>query len=504
MTATVHKIKNIITYLVPSTISNILPILTFPIMTRFLTPEDFGISALVIATVGMITSVATCNISSATQRYYFEYRKDPDKLSQLINSSFLFLLIMFVVSIVFLSVGINFISKIVMGSSKYAFPILIAYAGNYFSLLVNLYLLLYRNMERAKEFSFFTIVLMLTNVLFTLVMASVFKMGYMSLIYPTLISSLLVFICLCFRSMREYPFQFSAKVLFENLVYSVPLLINLLTTPIYQFFDKYLLRALVSLESTGIFSIAQNIANKLFVFMTAVQSTFHPIMMKDMFDKGKDGAAAVGRNFTIFTYISLAAVLPAILFAEEIIYVLAPKSYYNVINVFMIALCGVATQTFGKVVGLPLEYAKKAYLSFPIILVNSFINVGLNLILIPKYGAAGAAFAMTMTIIFINLLSIVVSHRYYKIKYDWVILFCLFANIFIATSLLVFFRSIDANFVFKYLVKGLSLAAFILTGIKTGIVSKRNLEAMVSIIVLKKKRTGSIETESLGETGVTD
>lgn len=486
MTATAHKIKNIVTYLVPSTISNILPILTFPIMTRFLTPDDFGVLALALATVGIITSLVTCNISSATQRYYFEYRKDRDKLSQLINSSFLFLLAVFAVSFFFVFMVMNFIAELVMGSPNYAFPFLIVYAGNYFSGLVNLYLLLYRNMERAKEYSFFTMMQMLINVSLTLIMACVFKMGYMSLIYPLLLSSLIVFVILCFRFLRDYPFQFNRKMLLDNLTYSVPTLLNLLTDPIVNFLDKFMLRHMVSLTSTGLFSVAQNIANKMFVFMTAVQSTFHPIIMKDMFDKGEDGAAAVGRTFTIFTYICLAAIFPAILFGEEIIFILAPKSYYGVINVFMIVLGGVATQTFGKIVGLPLEYAKKVYLSFPISIASVAINIGLNILLIPKYEAMGAAFAFALTIILTNSIYIVTSQRYYKIKYDWQILFCIFGNLFIATFLLVYFRSINAGYMLKYFVKISSLMAFILVGMKTNIITKDNLKVLLDIIRIKK------------------
>jgi len=486
MTASAHKkIKNIVVYLVPAFFSNVLPLLTFPIMTRFLVPEDFGISALAMATVGIISSIVTCNMSSATQRYYFQYRKDINTLSQLINSSMAFLFVVFIVSSLLVFMGMNVISKLVMGSTAYAIPLLVAYAGNYLNIIVNLYLLLYRNMERAKEYSFFTIMQMVINIIITLLMACVFRMGYLSLIYPIFISSLIVTIILGYRFLKEYPFQFKTKMLIDNLIYGIPLLLNIFTSSISSFFDKYLLRSMVSLASTGLFSVAQNIGNKMFVFMTAVQSTFHPLIMKDMFDKGEDGASAVGRHFTIFTYICLSVVLPAILFGEEIIYILAPKSYSGVVSIFMIVLCGIATQTFGKVVGLPLEYAKKAYLSFPISIISVIANVGLNILLIPRYEAAGAAFAFAFTIILSNSIYIMISQRFYRIKYDWFVLFCLFANLFIAAVLLIYLRSIDASFIIKYFVKGFSVLAFLLIGKRTGIINKKNIKILIDIIMFK-------------------
>lgn len=485
LTAAETKIKNILTYLLPSLLSFAIPVISFPIMTRFLTPKDFGIVALALAFPGLVTSLITCNVQIGAQRYYFEYRKDSLKVSGLINSTVAFLLCVFAVSSIVIFITKDFISGVVMGSSEYGLALFFSYATACLNILVNFYLTMYRDMERAKKFSKFTIMGMIINVVLTLTLIVVFRLGYMGMIYGAFAALLWNFCILFWQFQQEYPFCFDKKIFIDNLKYGLPLLATYFSGPVYQFLDKYMLSAIISLSSTGIYSIAQNVSNKLFIFMSAIQSTFHPLFMKDIFDRGKAGAVSIGRNFTIFTYISLSVVLGMILFGEEIIYILAPESYHNAINVMLILLCGISMQTFGKIVGIPLAYVKKVYLGVPIAFAGTGINVLLNLLLIPHWRAAGAGLATTMTIFISNSIYLMVSQRYYKIIYEKKILALFYLNVFLSAVVIIILREIGGMFFVKYCFKVASLGLFVVLGIQANIVTKRNIKSALNIVMLK-------------------
>jgi O-antigen/teichoic acid export membrane protein len=341
-------------------------------------------------------------------------------------------------------------------------------------------------MEEAKKFSSYTIAQMLINIFFCLLFVVGFRFGYMGLIYATFIDSFVIFCILFWKFQKMFPMRLNAKMLWDNLKYGIPLLPENFTGGINDFFDKFMLRSAISLSSTGIYSIAQNVATKLFVFMTAVQSTFYPIYMKDIFDRGKEAAQSIGRNFTIFTYISLFFVLVMILFGEEVIHILAPASYYNSIDVVLILLCSVATQVFGKITGIPLTYVKRAYFSLPISVVGVAANVGLNLLLIPHLGAMGAGVAMLISVSVINIIGVSVAQRYYRILYEKKILFLIFANLFLSASLLIYLRFIEMNLFVKYFVKLFSLLSFFWIGIKANIITKRNIGIIANMLKPKK------------------
>lgn len=480
------RVKSILNYLSPSLLSSLMPFITLPIMTRFLKPEDFGIIALTTSFPSLIISIIGCNIDVAAQRYYFEYRKDFLKVSSLINSTTAFLFFVYIVSSLFIFANQNLFSQLIMGNPEYGFAIFIAYVTACLNILVTFYLTMYRDMERPKIFSRFTITQMIMNASLILVFVAVLGFGYIGVIYGSFLATLSVFCMLFWKFQKEFPFCFNFIILKDNFKYGIPLLGNYLSGPVSQFLDKYLLRSIVSLSSAGIYSVAQNISRKIFEFMTSIQSTYHPIFMKDMFDHGKKAAVSIGRNFTVFTYLSLSAVLGMILFGEEIIHILAPSSYYGTINVMLIILCGISMQTFGKIVGIPLAYVKKAYLSVPITFVEVTANILLNLLFIPLWGAIGAGLATAATIFISNSVYMIVSQKYYYIRYEKKILVLFYLNIFASAIALIIFRKVEAPLLVKYCFKIISLVLFVVLGIKSQILTKVNIKAVLSIFMPKK------------------
>ena len=68
-----------------------------------------------------------------------------------------------------------------------------------------------------------------------------------------------------------------------------------------------------------------------------------------------------------------------ILFAQEIVYIIAPVPYYEAIDIIIIVSGGVATQVFGIYVGVQYAYSKKAYWIFPVTVVGTLANVAANI-----------------------------------------------------------------------------------------------------------------------------
>jgi len=188
MTTSTKKINNILTYLLPSLLSNLLPIFTLPILTRYLTPKDFGIIALTTAFTTLIVNFLFCNVDVATQRYYFDYRKNAHDLGSLINSGLIFMTSIFVLSLPFMILLGNTISNMVLGSSEYRLIITIAYINSGLLLIINYYLMLYKNMENAKKFSIVNMIQIVLNTGFNLFFIIFLKLGYKGMIYGNLLS----------------------------------------------------------------------------------------------------------------------------------------------------------------------------------------------------------------------------------------------------------------------------------------------------------------------------
>ena len=471
-----QNIKNIFIYMIPKFLSYGISLITLPILTRILTPRDFGIVTLSWIFPTIAVGVFTLGLPAAAQRYYFEYKADEKKFKSLISSSQLFLYVSLVVSTFVIFSFKNHISKVIVGDSKYGMAIFITFITAHVGQIINFYLLLYQNMEKATLHSTFTLMQAVFTAVISLLFVWYFRMAYMGMIYGSFIGAAFVCSLMFFYFNKNIKFRFDTKILLENIKYGLQILPKTFTGFINKFFDKYMLNNMLSLSVVGIYNIGQSVGNATFTLMSTVFSSFQPVYYKEAFDKGKDGAVSVGRIFTIFAYITLAPVLLVILFARELIYIIAPPSYYNSINVVIIITIGISSQVFGKYCGLPYAYSKKVYLIFPITIVGTIVNIVANLVLIPKFGLIGAAVSSVITLFVLNGMIIFVGQKLYKIKYQWFLISMMYLNIFTAGFLMLYLKISTYSYFYLYTVKIVLITCYIFVGIISGILTKNKLK----------------------------
>ena len=78
-----RQIKNTIIYTLPLVITSILPLVTLPIFTRILTPNDYGNLGLAMVYASVAGGLSNFGMSLVFDRNYFQYNQDKIKLSKL-------------------------------------------------------------------------------------------------------------------------------------------------------------------------------------------------------------------------------------------------------------------------------------------------------------------------------------------------------------------------------------------------------------------------------------
>ena len=476
------NIRNIFVYALPKFAGYGLNLITLPILTRLLTPKDFGIILLAGAFPAIAVSVFTFGITFGAERYYFECRNDSKKLNALIFSSQLFLYLSLLVFSFPVFILKEFISKIIVGDSSYGLAVFVVFISVYFNQIITFYLRLYQNMERAVVHSIFTVTQATVSTAVSLFLIWHFKMSYMGMIFGSLTGAFVVCLAMLFHFNKNLKIVFSGKILLDNIKYGIQIVPKSFTGFINRFFDKYMLNNMLSLSVVGIFNIGQTIGNTMFFIMSTVWSSFQPVYYREVFDKGEAGSVSAGRIFTIFSYVSLMPVLLLILFAQEIIYIVAPAPYYEAIDIIIILLGGVATQVFGMYVAVQYAYSKKAYWSFPNIIVGTVTNVVANIILIPKYGLIGAGISTVLSTFATNCLATFIGQKLYRIQYEWKTIAQLFSVIAVAIVSVLYLRAIEFDMIYLYLIKVVFIVLFICIGIMSKVITKHSIEKVFSAL----------------------
>jgi O-antigen/teichoic acid export membrane protein len=483
MTNKEAQIKNSFMYLISVVVSSVLPVITLPIFTRILTIEDFGVLALAYVYAIFVTGISNFGLSGIYNRNFFHY-KDEKTSSALLYSTLLFVSSTFLI----LAVGTYLfkanLSEWIIGSREYSDLLFWAFCSSGVINLKTYYLSYFRNNENAKSFVWYTINDNVLAVSFSLCLVVGLRVGVIGLVWGPLLSSLIILSILAVKFFRFLPPSLSWPVLKSSLKLSYPMTPSIFFKVVSNQFDKYMIGLLASVGGVGIYSIAQRVAYLVFTYMTAIQNVFMPQVYKKMFSLGKRGGEAVGHYLTPFLYLSIAIALLISLFAEEAIWILAPKPYHGAIDIVIILSMFYGSMFFGK--QPQLIFSKKVFLSSLLTILGICLNVVLNIPFIMKWGAIGAAWATLIAGLISGGVFFLVSQHYYKIKWEYRKIATAFLIFYASSILMILLRQFGVVYELRLFIKCVSLALYFNLGVSLKIVTMENYSLIKDMLSLKR------------------
>ena len=158
-----------------------------------------------------------------------------------------------------------------------------------------------------------------------------------------------------------------------------------------------MLKQMLDETSVGYYSLASSV-NLMWVFvLQAIIDSMYPTIMR-LYEKDREQFNRKNRQlYAIVIYVSMAAAICFVLFAPLVIKILYGDAYMPAVGPLRVitwytifSYLGVARNAWIVCMNKQ-KYLKYMYLS------AAFINIGLNYIMIPMWGASGAALASLLT-----------------------------------------------------------------------------------------------------------
>lgn len=394
--------------------------LLVPLYTNIFHPSEYGIIAELYAYASFLLVLFTYGMETTFFRFSQIYEQN--KVYKLTISSIfcssLFFLMLFAISIKFISEKLGYSNKvnllwliffIVLTDAIIAFP--------FAKLRLN---------NNAKAFS----LLKLTNVLFNvclniiffIVLPNFFKVKEFINIKYILISNLLANIFTLFLVKRDILIKpyFDFAILKDMLLYSIPLLISGLTGMINETLDRAILKHLITnkeeaLTQLGIYAANYKLSIIMTLFIQTYRFTAEPIFFS--YYKEKDAKLFYARMFNYFSAFSFLIFLLLSCFLHFFQYFIG-KEYR--VGLFIVPILLLANIFFGLHFNLSIWYklTNKTNYGAAISIFGAIITILANLILVPKIGYVGAAYATLLCYSSITLLSYILGKKYYPIPYN--------------------------------------------------------------------------------------
>ncbi len=168
--------------------------------------------------------------------------------------------------------------------------------------------------------------------------------------------------------------------------------------------DRIMLKLMIGNEATGIYSAATTCANMTAFIFAAIIDSMRPGIFEGAKHSHELFETRLRQLYTIIIYFSLLQSLLSTIFAPIIIRILFGNGYLGAIPVLQIVVWYTTFSYLGTVRNVwILAEDKQKYLPF-INGTGALANVILNFVLIPIWGAVGAAVASLITQIFTNVI----------------------------------------------------------------------------------------------------
>lgn len=448
--------KNSFIYTITTIFQKGVAFFLIPVYSVYIEPKDYGVISLVLATIAILTVFFTLSFDAAIVRFYYDYKHDPAELKRKI-STLLF------------SLGANSIIAFVvfMLFGPYVFGLVLPNVDFYPYIFLGLLILVFQpfyllvlgfcqTIENAKAFSIISVGYFLTHLTLTITLVVVFGFGGVGILMATLVSSIL-FSCIGMFYLKEFftP-AFDFAFVKAALKYSLPLIPHSIAGHLALTLDRFLLNGYLNASVTGIYYLGYQLSYPVDVISMSFNRAFVPTYFNNV--ENPEGREEIKENASVFFAISLLGAFGLSVWGPEIFRFLIDKAYHESLNLLPVISFSFVATTIYYIHSCVLFYKKeKVYLVAVCTISANVVNLGLNVILIPRYGIYGAAYATLASQLGLAGMAFFIGKRFEEIAWPTIKYFILFFLIFFLG--LLSNHLIQFNFFFDLLLK--LLASFI-------------------------------------------
>ena len=406
--------KESLVYGISGIVGGFIGTLLVPIYTRIFNPSDYGVLDL----VGLCSSIIGVFIVlgfDVSQGYYFYRTDDIEDKKLTLSISAISHIVMGIILAIPLLLFSGEISKIALGTSDYAkYFRLVALDLPFFAILAFAQRVL-RLIRSPWRYMLLAISSLLSNIVLTILMVVVWRKG----IYGIYLSKLIVDILFSFVALYLIKSwigkYFSFFRLKQLLAYGVPIVPAGISQWALDSVNRYFLRYYSSLSDVGLYAIGGKVASIMGLLTGAFQLAWGPFAFS--IHREDNSRAIYASILTYYLVLTSGFAIILSLFAPEILKIFTTKAYYGASVVVSYLTYVMIAQGTYFIVSIGVSLVKKtAHISWTTA-VAAGLNMGLNFLLIPKFGMIGAAAVALVSKWVSTVLLYLVSQHYYPIPY---------------------------------------------------------------------------------------
>ena len=387
--------------------------LLLPLYTHALSQSEFGTYVIVKANIELIGYLIQFGLLSAAGRLYFDHRGGGDP-RRYMNSILMFFVVVAAGAAAIAAGAGEPLWRLVSPSTPahpYLWYALGIAALTFTAGLGSLWL---RLDNRVNAFVTLQIIAAAAVTVAAFVSLEILHLGLPGLLAAFAIGYLPATAILLWRIGGDLAPRIRRADIAPSLHYGLPFAVSYIAFFILNRFSVLTLQRHVSLEEIAIFGLAQQLA----LVITVASQSFGKAMQPAVFGATPEAAPEVlRRSSRLFILLIFGAASGAVMFASEIIRIVAPAGYLSGLHVLLMLLVASFVYSLSLVSNTALEYHRRPRTSAAMSVLGAVMSVVLGLALIPPFGLTGGAIATLGAYVTTTLFSHIMAWRITRQSY---------------------------------------------------------------------------------------
>lgn len=395
----------------------IIGIISTPVITRILSPEDFGKASMFTLALNILMIFIVFGTDQSFVRFFYE--EEEIKRGGLLYNCLKLPLILFLFISIILGIFYRNTSLFLFEEENGVLITLLIIAI-FLSGLFRFSTLVIRMQQKGHLFSMMQLLQKLLNFIFLLIFFLAIGKNYKIIIYSTVTTLLILTV---FSIKKEWRFWELKKIKLKELKhskieiikYSTPLVVATLITWLFQSFDRIAIKQWSGLEELGLYVAAFKIVALLNIIQTTFTTFWTPVCYEH-YEKSPNDKEFYKKMNRIITIAMLLIGLGSIMF-KELLMILLGKEYKEAIKIMPFLIFMPIMYTISETTVIGISFYKKNKWHILISGISCIVNIVGNWLLVPRYGAVGAAISTAFSYIVFFSMRTFISLKYYKVDY---------------------------------------------------------------------------------------
>ncbi len=376
----------------------VLSLISFPILTRLLRQDQYGVMVLVNATAAMAVAVAKGGTSEAIVRFYAEYANTPARLRTFTSTVIVTRIAQAGLTTIVYLAALPLVFHSLELPTAQMWPFLVMAAYIFIRPMSIVPLNYFRAVGLTVKYNVVGVIAKASSIVLSVGVLVVVARSLTAYFSVTVLVEATTTAALMWWLLKNYEFSTSSvsRELARTLVtFGLPLAATEIGYLLLQYANRYLLAGFRGSDELAVYAVGYNVPSYMNdAIMFALSYAIVPIYTNIFTTQG---AVAVGNflNRTLYYYIGgvILACAGYAAVADDLIRWLASEKYARSASFSPIILLSLLVLGSNNITYAGLYLYKRTRTIMMIMVGSLVVNIGINLILIPRFGAAGAAIA---------------------------------------------------------------------------------------------------------------